>query len=144
QQNRKDVSDYIRQRLAPDREFAAQIAHLTPEQVNALIETLTDKAAGNFQYITFLLQAIAQNRRTFDDLDGLPEGLDALYADSLRRVVQLGNKEWSSDYAPLVGVLSVAQESLTFEQLQAFTRQTERALWAHINDLQQFIKSVQS
>lgn len=144
QKNREDITDYIRLRLAPEKEFAEKIAQLRPEQVNALIEALAEKAMGNFQYITFLLNAIAQSRRTFGDFDGLPDGLDALYADSLRRVVQVGTKEWSKDYAPLVGVLSVAQQSLTFEQLQAFTGQSERVAWEHVNDLQQFIESVQS
>jgi HEAT repeat protein len=74
----------------------------------------------------------------------LPEGLDNLYADSLERVVQLGKKEWSTDYAPFVGVLSVAQESLTIEQLQVLTGLAERAVWDCVNELQQFIESMQS
>ena len=144
QYNRKDISDYIRQRLASDEALAEKIAHLEPEQLNVKVETLTEKAAGNFQYITFLLNEISRNLRTFEELDGLPEGLDNLYADSLNRVVQLGKKEWSIDYAPLIGVLSVAQEYLTFEQLQALTGQDERSAWNGVNDLQQFIESTLS
>ena len=73
---------------------------------------------------------------------GLPEGLDGLYRDSLKRVLELGNGQWKSDYAPLVGVLAVAEEPLTLAQIQAFTGQDEIEVWQHLVDMEQFVMSV--
>ena len=43
-----------------------------------------------------------------------------------------------------MGVLSVAQESLTLAQLQAFTAQPESSIWQYLSDLQQFIQEANS
>jgi hypothetical protein len=43
---------------------------------------------------------MAQGHRSLEELDGLPAGLDGLYADSLKRVVKLGKEDWLRCYAP--------------------------------------------
>jgi hypothetical protein len=136
--NLKDISGYVRNRLG-GKEFAGG-AGLASEQAAPLAEKIAEKSEGNFQFVTFLLNAMAKGQRPLDDLDGLPQGLDGLYLDSLGRVVDLGNKDWARDYSPVMGVLSVGQGSLTASQLQALTNQTEEATWNAIVGLQQFIE----
>ena len=115
-------------------------AQVETTQVIELVEAVPRKAEGNFLYVSFLLDAMAKGLRSLTELEGLPIGLDELYFDSLNRVVKLGKRDWFNEYRPLIGVLSVAQESLTLAQLQAFTAQTESSIWQSLSDLQQFIQ----
>jgi len=142
ERNREDIRGYVKGRLRNDQGLTARVAQLEPIQVTELTEQITSKAAGNFQYVHFLLKAMAQGQRSITELEGLPEGLDGLYFDTLKHIVKLGQHEWVDDYAPLLGILSVAQESLTLPQLQAFTKQGELAIWTYLADLQQLIEEV--
>lgn len=139
QNNRQDIQAYIKKRLTQEVSLAAQVSGLNPSQRTDQIAQITDKSDGNFQYVNFLLDAIANGKRSLTDLEGLPEGLDGLYYDSLQRVVNLGKKDWSTVYASVLGVLSVAQEGLTLSQLQAFSGHSEQTVWDCFNDLQQFL-----
>src|SRR5256885_1553981 len=129
QHNQEDIRRYVQGRLTDDQELIPKLAQLGPTQLTEQVEKVTRKADGNFQYIRFLLDAIAKDQQPLADLEGLPAGLDGLYFASLGRVIKLGKHDWFKDYAPLMGVLSVAQESLTLDQLQAFTKQGESAVW---------------
>jgi hypothetical protein len=102
---------------------------------------IADKAEGNFQYAKFVVKAILDAQMDPSKLSGLPAGLDAIYHESLTRVVDLGGKSWSNDYAPVMGALSVARERFTLDQLRTFSAQSETAVWNCLNDLQQFIES---
>lgn len=139
--NQVDLRRYAGTRLSQDEKLAPKAAALEPAQVRELVAEITDQAAGNFQYASFLLDTMASGQRPLTELEGLPEGLDGLYYDSLERVVKLENKDWAKDYSPLMGVLSVAQASLTCAQLKAFTGQS--AIWEHLGNLQQFIKKIE-
>src|SRR6266700_1397876 len=144
QYNQEDIRRYVKERLGSDEKLAMKAAKLDAEYVSKkIMETLVRKAEGNFLYTRFLLDAIAGGKRSLTDLEGLPEGLDGLYLESLRRVVPLGKEEkWHNDYAPLMGMLSVAQESLTKAQLQAYSGQQKTSVWQCLSDLQQFIKEI--
>lgn len=142
--NLADVRDYVHRRLEEDTTLAAHVPTVDPGELDESITTITTKSAGNFLYVTFLLDAIAQGQRKWDDLRGLPIGLDELYADSLHRVVKLGKDDWNKDYAPLMGILSVARDSLTIKQLLAFTGQSETSVREHLGDLEQFIRSTKA
>lgn len=139
QRNQGDVFNYVKNRLSEDVHLSAKGSQWEPTRLTELIKTIVTKSAGNFQYVAFLMDSMAKGKRALDELEGLPSGLDALYYDSLNRVVKLGGDNWAKDYLPLMGVLSVARESLTFEQLRLLCRQTETELWDHLNDLEQFI-----
>jgi hypothetical protein len=140
--SRQDILEYVEDHLCKEHKLAEQLARLSHSERAAIGAKITDKADENFQYVTFLLKAMAQGQRSLQELDGLPDGLDELYADSLRRVVTLGKKEWSRDYAPLIGILSVAQEALTFAQLRAFTGFSGALLWGYLGDLEQFVETL--
>jgi hypothetical protein len=140
QNNRQDIRDYIEKRLTQEDSLTTQMSGLNQTQRADKIAQLTDKSDGNFQYISFFLDAVAKDdKRSLFDLEGLPEGLDGLYYDSLQRVVSLGKKDWREVYAPVLGILSVAQEALTESQIQAFTNRTERTVCDCLNDLWQFL-----
>jgi hypothetical protein len=141
--NQDDISGYVDWRLRHGVGLVEPVAQLSPQQQINVTNTIVRKAEGNFLYVTFLLDALAKGQQTLDNLGGLPAGLDGLYYRSLERVIGLGHKHWSRDYAPLIGVLAVAQESLTQAQLQAFTGQSEGTVWECLGDLQQFIQEVQ-
>ena len=140
--SQEDIGRYVDWRLGHDKELMEKEEELANDGVAKLTEMITHKAEGNFQYVTFLLNAMAMGKRSFDDLEGLPAGLDGLYYKSIERVVELGNKDWSQNYSLFMGVLSVAYESLTLAQLEAFTVQSETSVLECLRDLQQFIEEV--
>ena len=90
--------------------MAARTIQLSSDQLTECVDTIAHKADGNFQYVTFLLDAMARGQRSPDDLEGLPAGLDGLYYESLGRVVKLGSRDWSRDYSPLMGAISGSRE----------------------------------
>lgn len=142
-ENNRDIADYIGHRIQHDGRLRSKVAAPSPAEASALRDRITAKADGNFQYVTFFLDAVARDQRSIEELERLPSGLDGLYTDSLGRVVHLGKKDWAQEYAPLMGVLSVAQESLTLAQLQAFIQRSQRVTLGYLSDMQQFIERVE-
>lgn len=126
--NKADIGAFVRARL-PAQTASAQV-----------VEEIADKAAGNFQYVTFLLDTMERGHLSLADVRGLPTGLDDLYHRSIELVVKIGKKDWASSYAPILGAMSVARQSLTSTELQNFTAQTESQVLANLNDLEQFVR----
>ena len=143
QLNQHDVREYIDKRFVQDEPLSVLVADLKPQQRKELIEQIAEKSEGNFLYVSFLLNAIAKGQRSLCDLEGLPEGLDGLYYQSLERVVELGKKDWYETYAPFMGILCVARTSLNLNQLQAFTKQSESLVWQCLTHLGQFLEEVE-
>jgi hypothetical protein len=139
-QNQADIDQFVEGQLLPNEKLATNVNTLLPEEVENLRAEVTKKATGNFLYVRFLLDAIAGGQRSLTQLEGLPEGLDALYFDSLERVVKLGKRSWHDEYAPLISVLSVVQESVTQTQLAALTGQLKSDIWGYLGDVQQFLE----
>jgi hypothetical protein len=129
-ENHDDIEQYARERLTA--------GGILSDGLPALI---ADKADGNFRYAKFVVKALIAKQMDPSRLAGLPPGLDAIYHESLTRVVDIGGKSWSADYAPVVGVLSVAQERLTIGELRQFSAQTDTAVSNCLGDLQQFVES---
>lgn len=135
----EDVRAYVKLRIAQAPPLAAQAAALSAEGRRAAETQIA--AAGNLQYLAFLLDEMAQGQRTLTALEGLPAGLDGLYHDSLARVTDAHPGAWEQRFEPIVGVLSVAQAGLTHVQLQNFTGQTE--VVRNLKTLWQFIQPTQ-
>jgi len=142
QRNQDDIRRYVKGQLQDDPELANKATQVGFVQVAELVEMVPRRAEGNFLYVRFLLDDMAKGQRSLTELEGLPEGLDGLYFDSLNRVVKLGGRDWYSQYAPLMGVLSVAQENLTLVQLQALTGLSRSSCIEYRRNLQQFIEEV--
>ena len=140
--NEQDISAYLKARFKEERLVSALKADaFTPEK---LTQKLIEQSEGNFLYVRFLLDSVAAGQQSFDSLEDFPQGLDELYYQSLGRVVELGKKDWSDVYAPVMGVLLAARESLTEEQIGAFTNLKESVIWNCLNDLQQFLDETES
>ena len=122
-ENEIDVSTFVKGRLA-------NTVHST------FAEEISRKAGRNFQYVTFLLKQLATSGAI--SMGGLPVGLDPLYRDSLVRVV--GHRDWEQEFAPVMGLLSVARESLTAAHLKNFSGFQEREISSRLADLRPFIE----
>jgi tetratricopeptide (TPR) repeat protein len=142
EQNLGDIGEYTRKRLSESPDLSIRMTQLPPRQASELVEMIARNAEGNFLYVTFLLDAMVKGQQPFGELAGLPAGLDGLYYESLTRLIKLGGRAWMEDYAPLMGVLSVAQRGLTLTQLHSYTGQSESAVWERLGDLQQFVEAV--
>ncbi len=138
--NNLDISDFVTQQIGKNPGLASKVAALGPAQVATLPAQITARADGNFIYVAFLLAAAAAGQLALDNPAGLPAGLDGLYHDSLARVLRLGNKDWTTVYKPFLGVLSVAQEALTLNQVQIYAALSVDP-WDVLVDLNQFIES---
>ena len=101
----------------------------------ASADEISRQAGRNFQYVTFLLKQLQAGGSV---AAGLPAGLDPLYRDSLARVV--GRRDWGQDFAPVMGLLSVAHESLTETQLRNFSGFKEREISSRLAELRPFIE----
>jgi hypothetical protein len=143
EENGKDIRAYLERRLGSEAELKVLVEALPPSRRDQVVATLAEKSDGNFLYGKFLLDGIARGQRSLKEIDRLPPGLDGLYADSLGRVIRLGKKEWSEEYGPVIGVLSVAQEALSLAQLQFLTEREQTRLWNCLSDLEQFIEPVE-
>jgi len=138
--NYDEISSYIKKRLTQESDLASKMAVLEPQQADKVIDKIATKADGNFLYVRVLLDAITKGQQELSELEKLPTGLDNLYHEFLGRMIT--PEEWSKEYAPLVGILSVAKESLTESQLQNFTGLSERIVSSHIRKFQQFVEVV--
>ena len=137
--SRGEVALYVRRRLEQDPALAGRVP-----DVDAAAKAISDKAAGNFLYPRLLLDDMAANRLSFEALDTLPTGLDGFYYDGMQRTVRRGGGQWASDYAPVIGPLSVAREPLSRAQLQQLTGRPASAVWACLNLFESFIEPVPS
>ena len=113
-QNDADLRRYVRRRLAQTG---------APGDAEAAI---VEAAAGNFLYVSFLLDEITSGRRAPAELEGLPPGLFGLYRGYLHRLVP-GSADlqpqglWPTTYQPLLGSLSVAIPAAPLDRLPDWT-----------------------
>lgn len=118
--NETDVDEYVRRRLTEDEALQKKLADFSPKRAASLPRLITAPARGNFQYVSFVLEGVALGHRSLSDLRRLPPGLFLLYHDALKRLAPPDGRDWSKKFAPVVGVLSVAQESVFRDQLESF------------------------
>lgn len=121
--NDRDMQAFVRSRLA-----------------GTVLENLADEIARqadrNFQYVTFLLRSLPSTAPP--SIDRLPSGLDALYSDWLRRLI--GAASWRNEYAPVMGLLSVAFESMTELQLRNYSGLKESEVSYRLLNVRQFVE----
>ncbi|HEU4404451.1 MAG TPA: toll/interleukin-1 receptor domain-containing protein [Polyangiaceae bacterium] len=141
-QSHNDVRLYVEWRLAHDEALVPRAKVLAPKRLHEAINALVARADGNFLYARSLLNALGQGHHTLEIPPTWPEDLDDSFRDSLDRAVRLNQRDWPRDYAPIVGVLSVAQAPLTQAQLATFTALDETALWSFLGELDQFVEVI--
>jgi energy-coupling factor transporter ATP-binding protein EcfA2 len=105
-----DIHDYVTRRLS---ELNGGRLVSPKAGVKSLEDELVQRAAGNFLYVKFLLDEVAQGKRALGEMESLPRGLYGLYRSYLDRVMpetspQNSSMFWREQYQPLLGCLSVA------------------------------------
>jgi hypothetical protein len=143
EQEEQDMRMYIDRRLGQDETLQN---YLQAESLDkeTLISRLIGNSERNFLYLCLLLDAVASGHQSLNNLENLPQGLDNVYYESLQRVREWGTKDWSEIYAPVMGILSAAQESLTESQIGAFTKLKKSVVWDCLNNLQQFLDEIEA
>lgn len=138
QVNEKDIATYLSCRIKSESALHSQFKTMKRDEQARWKKQVLEASSGNFEYTRFLLDAMAQGKWRLDQTEGLPPGINALYSDSLDRVIKLGNFRWKK-YAAVLGVLSVAQTELTLKQLETLSN-IKRETWDVFNELRQFIR----
>jgi hypothetical protein len=111
---KRDAAAYVGDRLrAPDvssqlREAGVDTAELT--------RVVTERGMSNFLYLRLLFAGGAPLA-----VDEVPDGLGDVYTRSLDDLLATSGLEWRNDVRPVAGVLAVAREPLTFDQLERFS-----------------------
>jgi hypothetical protein len=125
--------------------------------LEGFVERLLGKTAGNFLYLKSVLSGIqeamtdpAKRGRLHHLLrvEELPGDLGALYGYFLASIVDwaerrgLGEAAWKESLKPFLGVLAVAQEPLTEQQIAAFTGLKRADIRNLQRELHQFVETI--
>jgi hypothetical protein len=89
--------------------------------VEAFVDTLLDKAEGNFMYLHYVLPAIEQGRLGGTGLGDLPQGLQAYYESHWRQMRRAAAGEWFAYWQPVIVHLAAAREPVSVHQLALWT-----------------------
>ena len=87
-------------------------------------ERVAEAAQGNFLYARYMLDHLLSDPNGVDDMTplALPQGLNDVYRQSLKREIGRNMERWSERYCPLLGALAEAHEpGLTLTQLGGIT-----------------------
>lgn len=125
--NRSDLKQYV------ERECATKqgLLSVSGEQRGELA------AQGNFLYVAFALKFIeAAGGMPPSDL---PKDLPQLMTRWLEQLLSVSGRDWANDYAPILGALTVAQESVEEPWLQRMVRQPTRHFSENLSDLREFM-----
>ena len=114
--NTDDIQEYVAARLARPAMQSALAA--AGRETTAVGDYLTQLSEGNFLFIKVLLDDVEGGRQSLVDLTALPHGLEGIYHSFLKR---FSAASWEERFQPMFGVLAVAQEPITEEQLARFT-----------------------
>lgn len=136
-----DIGAYIDQALAEQTIRSALQQHGV--DAAELRATLLDRSHGNFLYLKYVLQGLRDDcvagRRPTAPAQ-LPIGLDQVYQEFLGRVLaRKAQDDWRRMYRPVLGVLAVAQEPLSFESLATLSGANEQDASDVVEDLRQFL-----
>ncbi len=112
--NLADVETYLRGVARRPAVVRQLVAHGYDE--DRFVQVLEQKSAGNWMYLSFIVQEIQEGRRSPLDLEGLPLGLAGYYAEYWGRWRR--EKKWDHFYAPLLATLTAIREAVSLEQLR--------------------------
>jgi hypothetical protein len=139
-----DVERHVLHTLATSPQLTRQLGDdLLPAEFAAVVR---DNSKGNFLYVRHLLEMVTRQQAKMSSafLHTLPDGLDGIYTEFLDRIVRGDRKEWAEHYAPVVGMLAVAQEGLTEQQLADFVGIPASQMRQTLHALGQFLEYDQS
>jgi hypothetical protein len=108
-------------------------ADVEPEH---LADRVAELANGNFLFARILLDDVEAGLQPVDDLEALPTSLDGVYHGFLTRFTV---SEWEDCYQPILGVLAVAREPVTEDQVASFTGIRRTKLRQRLGVARQFL-----
>jgi hypothetical protein len=135
------VAAYARQRIGQPP-ISRQLAAV--DSLPVLVDALVEQAAGNFLYVSTLLDEVAAGQRQLADLSGIPGGLFGLYSSYLDRVMPAADsyghaEDWLRRYQPLLGRLSVALAAAPPKMLARWLGWDPSEVIARLDELQQLV-----
>ncbi len=98
---------------------------------------IADTGGGNFLYARYVLDELAAQPEALADPTtlALPDGLDDVYRQFIRRELGRNRERWDERYRPVLGILTVARgHGLTRSQLAAVAGQFYGLLESHAKD----------
>jgi hypothetical protein len=89
-----------------------------------VVDQLVKKAEGNFLYIKFVMDAIAEGKIGFseEEINRIPSGLVSMYNSFFNSMLsRYGKVNWDTFYIPVIRCLLISFEGLDSTQLSFFT-----------------------
>ncbi|MDH5463644.1 MAG: hypothetical protein OEW49_04985, partial [Nitrosopumilus sp.] len=133
-ENHDDILGYIKNRIKNDPGLSE---HSIDDKYAA---TLAEKSSiSHFLYTRFVLDAVSQKKLEPDieSLEKLPPGLDDLFAEFLARMEEHGKHDWGM-CTDILGVMCVAKEGMSAEQLASFVSDYKKPVLDILDDLKPF------
>ncbi len=94
------------------------------ELIKKIVNELVTKVEGNFLYIKFVMDAIADGKidLSLDEISSMPAGLYGMYELFFERIVtQVGKEFWKDYYTTVLKILLVSFEGIDLNQISFFT-----------------------
>jgi hypothetical protein len=130
EENVLDIREYVGLRLG----------ELPKPCPNEIADKVAARSAGNFLYVSHLMDSAIRDPSILDAPDDLPEGLDGVYRLFLNmRDIGRDLTRWEDRYQPVLGVLSVAREPLSEAFLQQYTGLDGQRIAAIVRELWQYL-----
>ena len=140
--NLSDIREYVRRYV--DREQEALRPRLDDWKVDveAFAEAVTRASEGNFMYVVYVMQDIRDGKITPDtlaDIGALPVGLRAYYQRHWRMMQADVGGAFHDVHELVIGILGVAQEPVSVEQIAEWIERAPGQVAAVIRDWRQFL-----
>jgi hypothetical protein len=137
QESNRDIAVYVKGRLREPKLWQ----RLGGEDSAALAAQLVEQAAGNFLYVRFLLDDVAEGHRTLADMASLPPGLYGLYRTYLDRLfpgmlATGGDQRWLQ-FQALLGCMGVAVPAAPRRALPGWLAQQDGEVAARLAEVTQ-------
>ena len=138
----EDVKEYVKGLAEED-----SIREMLNERnisLNNFIERVVSASGGNFLYLRHYAQQLRDGDKTLLNLNKLPKGLYAIYKNlynkiKTRKIKENSEAYWNEKYKPVLGILAVAREPLTVEQIANFSEVDIEAVGTVLQSLERFL-----
>ncbi len=138
-QNMADIRAYVHMRLERILQSDQGITLSRLDFAETLSRVVT-KSAGNFLYVSHLMDTFKDHPDTLNVLEDLPEGLDGVYRTFLNsRDIGKDLNRWDEYYLPVLGMLAVAREPLSEALISTLTGMDQQRVAIAVRDLWQYL-----
>jgi|APLak6261658528_1056013.scaffolds.fasta_scaffold00295_2 hypothetical protein len=128
-----DIRRYVENRFNQPTLLELLNIHKVPPQT--FINEITKLSKGNFLYTKLLLNDVEAGQQNLNNLSALPKSIAEIYHGFLCRFSEV---DWSEKYKPIFGVLTVAQEPISEDQISNFTKIDSEDVRDRIRVIRQF------